>query len=38
MKAEEKKKEKELLEYKDFMDPEKMVSNQSGANLEDDFW
>jgi hypothetical protein len=36
--AEEKRKEKELMEYRDFMDPDKMVTNQSGVNLEDDFW
>lgn len=35
---EQKRKQKEIEEYKDFMDPDKMVTNTSGANLEDDFW
>lgn len=36
--AEEKRKKKDIEEYKDFMDPDKMVTNTSGVNLEDDFW
>eukprot|EP01126_Amoeba_proteus_P011298 TRINITY_DN14544_c0_g1_i11.p1 TRINITY_DN14544_c0_g1~~TRINITY_DN14544_c0_g1_i11.p1 ORF type:complete len:192 (-),score=42.57 TRINITY_DN14544_c0_g1_i11:289-864(-) len=36
--AEEKRKERDLLNYVGFMDTEKMVSNSSGSRLADDFW